>query len=200
MAAQSLLGKGVNAMNTIWLKVAVVAVAIVVILIVGSRFLAEKPESGPSPGARQTTDGAKTVYDSFERDDREFGVDGQSAEEPAAEETAPPTAQTTEPEESAPVEQAAPAQVAEPTFEKLPIEEEVQAQKLHSMALEERKRSRLPMMTPKLMVDYCRQIIQRWPTSEYAFQAKRMLADIPDRYKKMYDVTDQETDVSNFYK
>ncbi len=173
-------------MNTIWLKVAVVAVAIVVIVILGSRFLAEKPESGPSPAARQTTDGTKTVYDSFERDDQEFGVDGQSDEEPA--------------QEIAPAEKVPAAQDAQPTFEKLPIEEEVQAQKLHSMALEERKRSRLPMMTPKLMVDYCREIIQRWPTSEYAFQAKRMLADIPDRYKKMYDVTDQETDVSNFYK
>ncbi len=187
-------------MNTIWLKVAVVAVAIVVILILGSRFLAEKPESGPSPAARQTTDGAETVYDSFERDDREFGVDGQSDEEPTAEETDPPTAQTTEPQESAPVEQAPPAQAAEPTFEKLPIEEEVQAQKLHAMALEERKRSRLPMMTPKMMVDYCREIIQRWPRSEYAFQAKRMLADIPERYQEMYNVTDEETDVSSFYK
>jgi len=200
MAAQSLLAKGVHAMNTIWLKMAAVAVAIVVVLILGSRFLADKPESGPSPAARQTTDGAKTVYDSFERDDQEFGVDGQSAEEQAAEETTPPTAQTTEPQESASAEQAPAAQASEPTFEKLSIEEEVQAQKLHSMALEERKRSRLPMMTPKLMVDYCREIIQKWPSSEYAFQAKRMLADIPDRYKKMYNVTDQETDVSSFYR
>lgn len=172
-------------MNTIWLKVAVVAVAIVVILIVGSRFLAEKPESGPSPSARQT-DGDKTVYDSFERDDREFGVQDQAGEEPT--------------EEIAPAETAPPEQTAEPTFEKLSIEDEVQAQKLHSMALEERKRSRLPMMTPKMMVDYCREIIQKWPESEYAFQAKRMLADIPERYKKMYNVTDQEMDVSSFYK
>ena len=56
------------------------------------------------------------------------------------------------------------------------------------------------MMTPKMMVDYCREIIQKWPESEYAFQAKRMLADIPERYKKMYNVTDQEMDVSSFYK
>jgi outer membrane protein assembly factor BamD (BamD/ComL family) len=54
-------------------------------------------------------------------------------------------------------------------------------------------------MTPKLMVDYCRQIIERWPKSVYAFQAKRMLADIPERYKKMYNVTEKEMDVSSFY-
>ncbi len=179
-------------MNTIWLKIAAVAVVLVAVLIVGSRFMSDKP--GPSASSEPAAP-PKTVYDSFERDDREFGVDGQSAEE-----TTPPTAQTTEPQESASAEQTPAAQDAQPTFEKLSIEEEIQAQKLHSMALEERKRSRLPMMTPKLMVDYCRQIIQRWPTSEYAFQAKRMLADIPDRYKKMYNVTDQETDVSSFYK
>lgn len=170
-------------MNMIWLKIAAVAVVLVAVLIVGSRFMSDKPTSSVSS---EQADQPKTVYDSFERDDREFGVQDQAGEEPA-QEIAPP--------EEVPAEQA-----AEPTFEKLPIEEEIQAQKLHSMALEERKRSRLPMMTPKLMVDYCRQIIQRWPDSEYAFQAKRMLADIPDRYKKMYDVTDQETDVSSFYK
>ncbi len=172
-------------MNTIWLKIAAVAVVLVVVLIVGSRFMSDQPDGKPSPAPDQAEQ-PKTVYDSFERDDREFGVDYQATEKPA--------------EQTAPVEEVPPAQDAQPTFEKLPIEEEIQAQKLHSMALEERKRSRLPMMTPKLMVDYCREIIERWPNSEYAFQAKRMLADIPERYKSMYNVTDQETDVSRFYK
>lgn len=185
-------------MNTIWLKIAGVAVALVVVLIVGSRFMSDKPAAAPETASNEA-DRPKTVYDSFERDDKEFGVDGQSAEEPA-QDVAPPVAEQAPAHETTPAQQAPPAQAAEPTFEKLPIEEEVQAQKLHSMALEERKRSRLPMMTPKLMVDYCRQIIQRWPRSEYAFQAKRMLADIPERYKEMYKVTEQETDVSSFYK
>lgn len=172
-------------MNTIWLKIAAAAVGLLVAVVVVSKFTSN--DSTPAPqAASQESDKPKTVYDSFERDDREFGVQDKAGEEPV--------------EEIAPAEEAPAAQDAQPTFEKLPIEEEIQAQKLHSMALEERKRSRLPMMTPKLMVDYCREIIQKWPSSEYAFQAKRMLADIPDRYKKMYDVTDQETDVSSFYK
>jgi outer membrane protein assembly factor BamD (BamD/ComL family) len=62
------------------------------------------------------------------------------------------------------------------------------------------KQSRLPMMTPARMVKDCREIIQRWPKSEYAFQAKRMLADLPERYHTMYNITDQEKDVSSFYK
>jgi hypothetical protein len=187
-------------MNTIWLKIAAVAVGLLVVVVVVSKFMPSDSGSAPSTEP-QETDKPKTVYDSFERDDKEFGVTDQTGDEPT-ETVTPPVAATTPPvpEQTAPVKQTPPAQAAQPTFEKLSIEDEVQAQRLHSMALEERKRSRLPMMTPKLMVDYCREIIQRWPKSEYAFQAKRMLADIPERFKEMYNVTDQETDVSSFYK
>lgn len=186
-------------MNTIWLKIAAAAVGVVVVVIVVSKFTSN--DAAPtSPPQSQEPGGPKTVYDSFERDDREFGV-SEPTDSGTADTTTPPAAATT-PQETAPAEPTPPTltQADEPTFEKLPIEEDIQAQRLHSMALEERKRSRLPMMTPKLMVDYCREIIQRWPKSEYAFQAKRMLADIPERYKEMYKVTDQETDVSSFYK
>ncbi len=65
------------------------------------------------------------------------------------------------------------------------------------MALAERKMARLPGMTYKRMVDYCRQIIQKWPGSEYAFKAKRMLADIPERYHQMYHITKEEIDLGN---
>ena len=184
-------------MDSIWLKIAAVAVVLVVVLIVGSRFMSNEPASAPQSVAPEA-EKPKTVYDSFERDDKEFGVDSQATDEPAEAAAAPAAATTAAPEPATTV-QSPPPPPPQPTFEKLSIEDDVQAQRLHSMALEERKRSRLPMMTPKGMVDYCRQIIQRWPKSEYAFQAKRMLADIPERYKKMYKVTDQEMDVSSFY-
>jgi outer membrane protein assembly factor BamD (BamD/ComL family) len=51
-----------------------------------------------------------------------------------------------------------------------------------------------------LMVQNCRQIIKRWPDSQYAYQAKRMLADLPPRYQTRYKVTKEEMDVSMFYK
>jgi hypothetical protein len=188
-------------MNSIWMKIAAVAVVLVVVLIVGSKFISGDGSTGAPPSDAGEAERPKTVYDSFERDDKEFGVDAQTTDEPAhtgvpvAVET--PTQEVTTPEPAGqPVPPTPPAQ---PTFEKLSVEDDIQAQRLHSMALQERKRSRLPMMTPKLMVDYCREIIAKWPKSEYAFQAKRMLADIPERYKKMYNVTDQEMDVSGFY-
>lgn len=84
-----------------------------------------------------------------------------------------------------------------PQFKELSIEDEVQAQKLFEMAMFHRKSGRLPVMSYKKMVGYCREIIERWPDSEYAFKAKRMLADIPERYRKMYDITEEEIDLGN---
>ncbi len=183
-------------MNTIWMKIAAVAVVIVVALIVVGKFSSNEPTTAP-PTPSQETERPKTVYDSFDRDDKEFGVKFQD-EEPVAAAPAPtPTPPATpQPEATA---QTPPAPPAQPRFEKLPLEQEVEAQRFHSMALAERKRSRLPMMTPKLMVDYCRELIRRWPKSEYAFKAKLMLADIPERFKEMYKVTPAEMDVSSFY-
>jgi hypothetical protein len=177
-------------MNTIWLKLAGVVVGIIVVLVVVGQFTGDKSPSTPAPRAERPND----VYDSFARDDKKFGVklEGQS-ESNAPAQAAPVTPQPV-------AAQPAPQPEKQLHFEKLPIEAEVEAQRLHSMALEERKRSRLPGMTAKGMVDYCRQIIQRWPKSEYAYKAKLMLADIPERFKEMYKVTPQEMDVSSFYK
>jgi hypothetical protein len=186
-------------MNTIWLKLAGAVVAIIVVLVVVGQFTGNKSPSTPAPAAQGEQ--TRTVYDSFARDDKKFGVkfEGQEQPEPnAAAQAAAPTPQT--PVAQTPVAQAPPQPQKQLYFEKLPIEAEVEAQRLHSMALEERKRSRLPGMTAKGMVDYCRQIILKWPRSEYAYKAKLMLADIPERFKEMYKVTPKETDVSSFYK
>ena len=64
----------------------------------------------------------------------------------------------------------------------------------------QRKMARLPIMGYKQMVGACREIIRRWPQSKYAFMAKRALADLPERYHTMYNITKEELDVSYFYK
>lgn len=58
----------------------------------------------------------------------------------------------------------------------------------------------LPLMSYKQMVDTCREIIRRWPDSKYAFDAKRALADLPERYHKMYNIAKEEIDLSSFYR
>ncbi len=56
---------------------------------------------------------------------------------------------------------------------------------------------RLPIMGYGQMVKTCRDIIQRWPESEYAFYAKRTLAELTQKYRKMYNITEKEIDLGN---
>jgi hypothetical protein len=78
-------------------------------------------------------------------------------------------------------------------FKKLSMEDEIQAQRLWEWIITQRKMARLPAMVGyKQMVDTCREIIRRWPESEYAFKAKRALIDLPEQHRKQYNITDEE--------
>ena len=66
------------------------------------------------------------------------------------------------------------------------------------MAVPGRSIGRLPTTGFKLMVDNCRTIIRRWPDSFYAYSAKKMLADLPERYQMRYKITEEEKDLSMF--
>jgi type IV secretory pathway VirB10-like protein len=167
-------------MNTFWLKVAAGAVAIVVIIIIVGAYL---PKGGEKPQPQ------KTVYDMWEKDDQRLRAEPQIKE--------PPTS---------PNQPAAQQQVQQlptvveppkPQFKELTEEEKIEAERLYEMAITERKMGRLPVMTYKRMVDYCREIIRKWPESEYAFKAKRLLADLPERFHQMYNITKEEIDLGN---
>ena len=84
----------------------------------------------------------------------------------------------------------------EPTTEELQgdeLVEDVRAQKLYSMAEMQSKLARKPMMTPKLMVDYCRKIIEQYPHTKYAPKARLLLRGLEGtRYQRLYKITDEE--------
>lgn len=168
-------------MNTFWLKVTGGAVVIVVIIIAASVFL---PKSKPKEEPPQ-----KTVYDVWEKDDKKFGMQPKFGEQ----QTGPnqPVGQQQTPQQPTAVEPP------KPQFRELTEEEKIEADRVYQMALAERKMGRLPVMTYKRMVDYCREIIRRWPGSEYAYNAKRMLADLPDKYRQMYNITSEEINLGN---
>jgi type IV secretory pathway VirB10-like protein len=179
-------------MNTFWLKLAGAAIAVVIIIIVAGVILSSN-KPAPAPGTEAKP---KTVYDTFERDDKKFAV------KPESEESSESAAST---QQVAPTQPAAPNQPSQPPapqpkFVKLSFENEVEAQKLFEWAKTQRKMGRLPIMGYKQMVDACREIIRRWPQSQYAFLSKQMLADIPERYHEMYHITKEEMDTSSFYK
>ncbi|MFZ2146381.1 MAG: hypothetical protein WAV28_04100, partial [Sedimentisphaerales bacterium] len=145
-------------MNTFWLKIAGIAVVVVGVIILITFF-----RSGTDSGPKEPQ---KTIYDQWEEDDKRLRAEPQYKEPPATTTSA---------------QQTTPATPPKPEFKKLSEIEEIQAQRLFEMALTERKMGRLPgvKLGYKNMVDHCREIIRRWPDSEYAFNAKRLLADIP---------------------
>ena len=164
-------------MSTFWLKIAGVGVVVVGLIIIISVFSSSKPQPQTGP---------KNIYDVWEQDEKRL----------EAEPNAKPPQTTPPPSTGKP-----PVIVQrEPRFKKLSMVEEVQAQQLWEWVKTQRKMGRLPVFSYKQMVDKCREIIERWPDSEYAFKAKRALADIPERYHKMYNVSKEEMDVSNFYR
>ena len=186
-------------MNTFWLKIMGLAVlAVAVIILIG--FFTSGTESEPQEPKKPQ----KTFYDQAEEDKEKFltkpeALDSQS-QTTAKEQTQPTENQTAVQTTPPAIRQPKPAQPVTLYFKELGEIEKIEAERLFNVAVPGRSIGRLPMTGFKLMVDNCRTIIQRWPDSFYAYNAKRMLADLPERYQKRYQVTEQEKDVSMFFK
>ena len=150
-------------MNTFWLKAAAG-----VVIVVGLIMLVNVFKSSSSQQKPKTTEAEPNTYsDIVAQDDKRLRAE-------------PKTLERYEPNPA--------------DFKELSDEERVDAEKLFEMALFHRKEGRLPGMSSgyKLMVDYCRQIIQKYPDTEYGFKARRMLGDLPARFRQQYNVTDEE--------
>jgi len=44
----------------------------------------------------------------------------------------------------------------------------------------------------KQAIDYCREIIQRYPNTKYAEKSRELLRQTPERFRKRWHVTDEE--------
>ena len=184
-------------MNTFWLKIiglAVLAVGIIILIGVFTSGTDSQPQEPEQP--------QKTFYDQAEEDKQKFlteptALDSQS-QIPTAEQAPPIENQTTAQSAPPAIEPPKPVQPVTLYFKELGEIEKIEAERLLNVAVPGRSIGRLPMTGSKLMVDSCRTIIQRWPDSFYAYSAKKMLADLPERYQTRYQVTDKEKDVSMF--
>jgi hypothetical protein len=187
-------------MGSTWVKIAAAAVVVVVVIIVLGRLGGDKPAS-------ESQENDKTFYDMAERD-KQFAEEPKRAEEPMAEPTQPPAAPP-EPSEQPSQPPAAPvpggvlpSSITQPTtLHFVPLEEieDIQAQSLLPWATAGRSIGRLPMVQYGLMVKACRDMLNRWPDSWYAFRAKQMLEEIT-QYSNAYNITPQELDISRFLK
>jgi hypothetical protein len=178
-------------MDTFWLKIVGFAILVVgVIVLIG--FLT----SG-------TKEPEKTFYDQVEEDKQKFLAEPQPLE--VQEKTqVPEQNQRTESEEVAESVPPAQKQVEEPKptvlyFKPLSEIEQIEAQRLLNAAVPARSLGRLQIGF-NLMMQNCRQILQRWPDSSYAYRAKKMIVDMPERFRDRYKVTKEELDLSTFAK
>lgn len=172
-------------MNTFWLKIAGLTVLVVGVIVLVSVFTSGTDSEPDKP--------KKTFYDQAEEDKERFLA------KPQALDTQEQPAEAENVESVPPVPK--PAVPPKPTilyFKPLSEIDTIEAERLLNVAVPGRSIGRLPMTGFKLMVDNCRQIIRRWPDSGYAYRAKQLLADMPERYQKRYNITKEELDVSRF--
>lgn len=187
-------------MNTFWLKIAGAVIGIVVIVVLIGIFTSN---SAPQPEQPE-----KTFYDQAREDKEKFLAKPQAVESPeqqqvpeqnqAIEDKAQAEKTVAEPERPAPK----PVEPPKPTtlyFKPLSEIEQIEAERLLNVAVPGRSIGRLPMTGFNLMVPNCREIIKKWPDSFYAYRAKQMLADMPERFWPRYKVTEEERDISMFY-
>jgi len=176
-------------MDTIWLKIVGFAVLVVgVIVFIG--FLT----SG-------TKEPEKTFYDQVEEDKQRFLAEPQALQ---AQETEPVAEQGPAADDSRAVAVVPltprPIEPPKPTtlyFRDLSEMEKIEADRLLNAAVPARSLGRLQIGF-NLMMQNCRQILRRWPDSWYAYSAKKMIADMPERFRERYKVTEDELDLSTF--
>jgi type IV secretory pathway VirB10-like protein len=171
-------------MNTFWLKIALLAVVIVALIVLVSVYWPAESKPKPKP---------KTFYDIIEEDDRRLRAEPQPPEPSEMKQPTP------SPSEEQPVAKE-PAEPPEFVFKELSEIEEIEAERLFEYALQQRKIGRLPGPGYKPMVDACRQIMEKFPGSEFDYKARRMLADIPEKYRQRYNITKEEIDLTRFLK
>lgn len=173
-------------MNSFWLKIVILGVICVGLVVLVKQV---KPKLQPE---------TKNFYDVVAKRDEKLRAKPQPIEEPQPE----PQAQQPVTQEPTPaVEQVVPEVPTEqqaPPFKPLSEIDELEAERLFNQAMQFRHIGSLPMTSYKTMVDACREIIQRFPGSEYAWKAKRMLADIPEQYRERFKITPEEIDLGNY--
>jgi hypothetical protein len=201
-------------MNSIWMKIAGVAVVAVVVIVVAGRFKSDKTSAPATSSESKQAEKPKTFYDMADRD-KQFNEAPKPVEAPSAQ----PAQESAQEPAPAPLPAPAPPQaVARPPgimypsdlkgptklyFVPLSEEDDIAAQQILPYATAGRSIGRLPMVRYGLMMKSIEQIEQRWPDSWYCFRAKQMMEEITqysDRYAPTYKITPQRLDISKFMK
>jgi hypothetical protein len=175
-------------MNTFWLKIAGAVVAVVVVIVAVKSFTSyeSKPKSEPN-----------TIYKMWDKDDIRLTADPvpkQSPNEPNVTADANTTIATV----NKGSENTVTTKPPKLEFRELTQIEKIEAERLLSVAITHRKMGRLQGIGLNTMVQTCRQIIEKFPGTKYEFDAKRMLGDIPERFRGRFNITKEEIDLGDW--
>ncbi|MDD5459128.1 MAG: hypothetical protein PHF37_07030 [Phycisphaerae bacterium] len=170
-------------MNTFWPRVILVTAALTGLFVAGILFTSKKDKSYPTGRSLKFTETTKSYQDVIDEDEKRFT-------EPIETQPQPRRRRGQAADQNEPM-------MAVPQFREMLPEEKSQAEELYEMAKQSYKMGRLPGMTFKKAVDYCRDIIEKFPGTEYEYRARKMLGDIPERYKEMYNITPEEINPRN---
>jgi len=165
-------------MNTFWLKIAGFAVVIVGLIIV---VKALSPKVGDALDVEKMFEESKQLAEAQEEKlQAELAEAEAQAEQAQAEQT----------EAKQPSVQPKPPRPLSNDIERL--QQDLQAQRLYQMAETEFRIARKPLMSYKRCVDYCRQLIEKYPDSPEAAKARVLLRKMPERDRRLYNITDEE--------
>jgi hypothetical protein len=183
-------------MSTFWLKAAAVTVVVVgsIILVIALLPSGNKSTAEPRPGSKTFRDVAQEDRERFLSEPKPVNSTGQSPPSGHRPQEGTETNESTSAVPQAPK----PPETVTLYFSELSEIDKIEAERLLNVAVPGRSIGRLPVTGFRLMVDSCRQIIQRWPDSWYAYRAKQMLADMPERFRPRYKITEEELDLSRF--
>ncbi len=179
-------------MNTFWLKIAALAIAVVAGIIVIGSF---------TGGDSEPKEPQATFYDKAEEDQQRFLAEPQPLEEHEIESAAEqqPAADNSQaavpvPPTPRPMEPPKPKIVYCTVLSEM---NQIEAQRFLNVAAPGYSLGSL-QVGYNLMMQNCRQILRKWPDSTYAYRAKVMIIDMPERYRQRYKVTEDELDLSTF--
>lgn len=163
----------------------VILIVVIIAVIVGIVALMPKEEAQPK-------EPPKTIYDMAKKDRAELLAEPDANDFENEQSTSNAEQQE---------EQAEPEKPAAPTvlyFKEVDEIEQIEADNILANVPQWRTIGRMPFTGYNIMVQSCRQLMQRFPGTIYDYKARRALAQIPEQYRQRYKITDDEVDLNYF--
>jgi Na+-transporting methylmalonyl-CoA/oxaloacetate decarboxylase gamma subunit len=176
-------------MDTSWLKIAVFLV-IAVAVVIGVKKVIRSMENKPK---EPTT----TIYDMAEKDRARLLAAPNAADFTSSNKNAQQAESAGKGTKTAAVQEQ-PAKPSVLYFSEVSEIDKMEADDILANVPSWRTMGRLPFTGYTLMVESCRQLMEKFPGTIYDYKARRALGQVPQRYWARYKITAKEVDLKYF--